>query len=80
MSEKIELTLVELLRKLKDDGTLDLLFRHGFITAKPYLCIDTYFKVEALQLSMPKTKAVQITAEHLHVSTRTVFSYLASLN
>ena len=68
---------VDTLRELKDNGSLDFLYRKGLISPKPFQAINIYFKVESLSNIMNKHNAVITVSTDTHLSIRTIYRHLS---
>jgi len=71
------MTTYEILKKLKEDGTLAVLYRDGFINIRCYTQVDVFEYYKALRV-MPKymdrnAEAVRATAQEFEVSVRSVY-------
>lgn len=70
---------IERIKQLKEDGTLDELYRAGYITFKPFLLLEFYRYKEAYK-TLKKTDLVFTLSQAFKCSERTVYSYLGELD
>ena len=70
-------TLDNTLARMREDGSLDLLYRKGLISAKPFQAINIYFKVKSLIPIMGKVRAVANVSIDSRLSVRTIYRSLS---
>ena len=73
----VDMDLQEL-RTLYNNGTLQKLFKAGFVTVKPLLIVEFYNYMEAKKLN--KTDAVRETSIIFHLGESTIWKYLKEFN